>query len=266
MQKADLENADSEEKCLISKDEIYELLKKYSIGKKPLSRLLGWGETTVIRYTEGDVPTQEYSDRLFYLLNNPVFYYEVLINNRDKITKVAFEKSRRAVENCIYHCKLMKIGQAVLNEAGSELGCGALQFICYYVQVCHLYFYNEPAFEDEFNTEVNFCPYPCLQNMQEWYYRVAHRVPEELKLTQTETQLIREVVFAFRWYGMETMKGIMSLERNHLKISKNAKGEMVISHDTLKKHFDNVFSSLQIQSPKDFGKYIYPKAMVVIHE
>lgn len=266
MRKADLGNTVQEEKRLISKDEIYGLLNKYSIGKKPLSKLLGWGETTVIRYTEGDVPTKEYSDRLFYLLKNPVFYYEVLIEHKDKITKVAFEKSRRAVENCIYHCKLMKIGQAVLNEAGSELGCGALQFICYYVQVCHLYFYNEPAFEDEFNTEVNFCPYPCLQNMQEWYYKVAHKVPRELELTKEELSLIREVVFAFRWYGMETMRGIMSLERNYLKVTKNEKKEMVISHDTLKKHFDNVFGELKIQSPKDFGKYIYPKAMEVIHE
>lgn len=266
MQKAGLENTSEQQNRLISSEEIYSLLKKYDIGKKPLSKLLGWGETTVIRYTEGDVPTKEYSDRLFYLLKNPVFYYEVLINHKDKITNVAFEKSRKAVENCIYYCKLMKIGQAVLNEAGSELGCGALQFICYYVQVCHLYFFGKPAFEDEFNTEVNFCPYPCLQDMQEWYYRVAHKVPREPELTQTETQLIREVVFAFRWYGMETMRGIMSLERNYLKITKNAKGEMVISHDTLKKHFDKVFGGLQIQSPKDFGKYIYPKAMEVIHE
>ncbi len=251
---------------LVTTEEIREILEKYAIGKKPLSALLGWGETTVLRYAEGDMPTKEYSDRLRALLENPVSYFELLLGNQDKITHVAFEKSKRAVMGQIYRCKLMRIGQAVIDEAGEDFGYGSLQFLCYYVQVCHLAFYGEPAFEEEFDTKINFCPYPCLWEMQDWHYRLAGWLPCDLCLTQREYQLVREVVFAFRWYGPETMRGIMGLERNWLKVTKNQQGATVISHQTLKSYFDKVFQELGINAPKDFGKYIFQKALEVIHE
>ena len=34
----------------ITKEQLMDLIKKYKIGKKPLSKLLGWGETTVLLY------------------------------------------------------------------------------------------------------------------------------------------------------------------------------------------------------------------------
>ena len=58
---------------VITADEIRQILEKYRIGKKPLAKLLGWGETTIIRYMEGDIPTSEYSNKLKTLLDNPGF-------------------------------------------------------------------------------------------------------------------------------------------------------------------------------------------------
>ena len=49
---------------IITIKEIEEILKKYAIGKKPLSLVLGWGETTIIRYLEGNTPEKAYSDIL----------------------------------------------------------------------------------------------------------------------------------------------------------------------------------------------------------
>jgi DNA-directed RNA polymerase subunit H (RpoH/RPB5) len=53
---------------IISTDEIELILARYNIGKKPLAKLLGWGETTIIRYLEGDIPTLEYSNKLKSIL------------------------------------------------------------------------------------------------------------------------------------------------------------------------------------------------------
>ena len=61
---------------VISIPEIAAILNNYRIGKKPLAKLLGWGETTIIRYMDGDVPTKEYSDKWdatkepYYPINN----------------------------------------------------------------------------------------------------------------------------------------------------------------------------------------------------
>ena len=43
-------------------DDIERLMKIYKIGKAPLSLALGFGEVTIPRYLEGQVPSKEYSD------------------------------------------------------------------------------------------------------------------------------------------------------------------------------------------------------------
>ena len=55
----------------ISKDEILQILKQYNIGRKPLSLLLGWGQTTILRYLSGITPTPEYSKDLFHICYAP---------------------------------------------------------------------------------------------------------------------------------------------------------------------------------------------------
>ena len=55
-----LDKAYREEEGLISQEEIDLILTKYDVGKRPLSLLLGWGEGTVTRYLDGDIPTKQY--------------------------------------------------------------------------------------------------------------------------------------------------------------------------------------------------------------
>ena len=78
---------------IITKEEIEEILKKYNIGKKPFSIVLGLGEINVIRYLKGSNPTKEISDLLKNILNNPFLYELYLICNKDKISEVAYKKS-----------------------------------------------------------------------------------------------------------------------------------------------------------------------------
>ena len=46
---------------LVTVDDIEKLMKIYKIGKAPLSLALGFGEVTIPRYMEGQVPSKEYS-------------------------------------------------------------------------------------------------------------------------------------------------------------------------------------------------------------
>lgn len=87
-----------EKKGLISPRQIDELLKKYNIGKRPLAQLLGWGEITITRFLEGQLPSKEYSNKLLDLLNNPQKFKNVLKRNKNKITSVAYKKACKAVE------------------------------------------------------------------------------------------------------------------------------------------------------------------------
>lgn len=78
---------------------IREIPKKYAIGKRPLSLLLGWGEQTFSRYCNGDIPTKQYSDILNKLYNDPAYYSDLLEEKKDNLkSPLAYSKSRKAVD------------------------------------------------------------------------------------------------------------------------------------------------------------------------
>ena len=82
---------------IISLSKILEIPKKYNIGKRPLSLLVGWGEMTFTRYCDGDIPTKQYSDMLLRIYEEPIFYLSLLEENRGNLkSQMAYEKSKRA--------------------------------------------------------------------------------------------------------------------------------------------------------------------------
>ena len=70
---------------IISLEHILEIPKKYNIGKRPLSLLLGWGEQTFSRYCDGDMPTKQYSMILERIFNEPSYYLELLESNKARL-------------------------------------------------------------------------------------------------------------------------------------------------------------------------------------
>lgn len=66
---------------IITKDEILNILKKYQVSQKFMSKLLGWGEITLTRYISGGyTPNLENSNKLKEL-ENPHLFWEVLEHN-----------------------------------------------------------------------------------------------------------------------------------------------------------------------------------------
>ena len=57
--------------AIISREEILQILDKYNIGRKPLSILLGWGQTTILRYLSGITTTTEYFKEPYHIFQEP---------------------------------------------------------------------------------------------------------------------------------------------------------------------------------------------------
>ena len=74
-------------------DDIEKLMKIYKIGKAPLSLALGFGEVTIPRYLEGQVPSKEYSDVVRAALVSPAYMKQKLMENRGKLTDAAYKKA-----------------------------------------------------------------------------------------------------------------------------------------------------------------------------
>ena len=77
-------------------------MKIYKIGKGPLSLALGFGEITVTRYLDGQIPSKEYSDIMKAALSSPAYMKEKLQENRDKIAPTAYKKSMEAAIQLYY--------------------------------------------------------------------------------------------------------------------------------------------------------------------
>ena len=83
---------------IVTVKDIERLMKLYKIGKGPLSLALGFGEVTIPRYLEGQIPSKEYSDIIKSALSSPAFMREKLAGNREKLTDAAYKKAMAAAE------------------------------------------------------------------------------------------------------------------------------------------------------------------------
>ena len=84
---------------LVSIEDIERLMKIYKIGKAPLSLALGFGEVTIPRYLEGQVPSKEYSDIVKAALASPAYMKQKLMENREKLTDAAYKKAMAAADS-----------------------------------------------------------------------------------------------------------------------------------------------------------------------
>ena len=90
------------ENGLVPLDVVRAIPKKYDIGQRPLSLLLGWDEQTFTRYYDGDVPSRQYSDMLRRIYNEPEYYSELLEANKGSLkSSLAYSKSRQATDRIL---------------------------------------------------------------------------------------------------------------------------------------------------------------------
>lgn len=122
---------------IVSIEDIKDLMKIYNIGKTPLSLALGFGEITITRYIEGQVPSKEYSDVIRRALSSPAFMIEMLNQNRGKIADSAYIKAMKAAENLEKAFTIsdrMQGAIAYIFHTIDEAAPMALQTMLYYIE------------------------------------------------------------------------------------------------------------------------------------
>ncbi|GAA4654573.1 DUF4065 domain-containing protein [Anaerocolumna aminovalerica] len=240
--------------AIISVEEIRGILDNFNIGKKPLSKLLGWGETTIIRYIEGDVPTLEYSNKLKTIANDPYYYLDILTQNKDNITGVAFNKSRKAVLTKIMETKLSLVTQYIINLTEGEVCPTYIQWLLYFSQAFSLALYDKELFEDDYIINFNYVPYPDVYNKLK-KHGINFLEIDMSRLKSEETKLIEKVVECFSWYGTKALKALHTYERTLLRISRDKDSNKIISKEALKNYFKEVLSYYNIYSLNEIYRY-----------
>lgn len=248
---------------LISKEEILQILDKYNIGRKPLSVLLGWGQTTILRYLNDVTPTPEYSKELFHILNDPSYYLDVLTAHKDCITELAYRKSRQAVQHLLVGSRLSLIAQYIINRAFGDISALRVQAILYYSQCFSLALYDRALFEDDCSLHASaFIPYPSIYNrMREHGCRMLEIATNAI--SSEDLALIDQIYNSLEWYGPEAIRTVTSFERPALqmKLRRSKKKSMDsdiignISHSMLKSYFTTILAGYNITKPREINAY-----------
>lgn len=133
----ELEEKFRRKKDLINISDIKKILEKYNVEKRPLSKLLGFGELTITRYIDGQLPSAKYSNILFEVLRDEQKMKEYVEANKEEVSAMAVNKVMRAIEKCEaakkYNNSAEKIALYIVSS-GREITNLLLQKILYYVK------------------------------------------------------------------------------------------------------------------------------------
>ena len=77
---------------LIDLNQISEILEKYNIGKETLADVAGFGKVTIKRYYYGFIPSREYSEVLFKILNDEQYFIGLVEEHKNKLKDIAYRK------------------------------------------------------------------------------------------------------------------------------------------------------------------------------
>ena len=229
---------------LVSMDDIERLMKIYKIGKAPLSLALGFGEVTIPRYLEGQVPSKEYSDVVKAALASPAYMKQKLMENQGKLTDAAYKKAMAAADSMerlfSVSDKMLKV-IAYVFEKLEEVTPLMLQKLLYFIQGIYSALHGKPIFVEDCRAWIHGPVYPEVYDLfRDFKYnpiddaRFALLEGTEDVLTEDEKCVIDLVVNTFGMYGGKVLEKITHNETPWIEARKGY-GDSIPSSELLPK-------------------------------
>lgn len=253
---------------IISLEKILEIPQKYSIGKRPLSLLLGWGEMTFTRYCDGDMPTKQYSDVLQRIYDDPEFYLSLLEKNKGNLKSLhAYEKSKRRVKELLSgqkteDSKIEDVVEYILSQCGGDITHLAMQKALYYVQGFYNAFTNTFLFTQDCEAWVHGPVYREIYNRYSSYgYDPidSNGMFDVSVFTDTEKAVIDSVIQNLCCYSGKILERFTHSEMPWLKtrgdLPADAPSDRIISKEDIGEYFSAVKQKYNMLTPSDIENY-----------
>ncbi|MBU3217236.1 DUF4065 domain-containing protein (plasmid) [Clostridium estertheticum] len=263
-----LYNAFRKQNNIISLNNILEIPQKYNIGKRPLSLLMGWGEQTFTRYSDGDMPTKQYSEILKNIYEDPNYYLSILEANKNKLkSQSTYEKSKIATQTILGIEQIS--GTEKIDVTINYLLCKceditplALQKLLYYVQGFYYAFTKCFIFEENCEAWVHG---PVYKNV---YYKYKEYCFDPIKcndfsnnivLTSLEKTIIDSVIRNLSGYSGKMLEAFTHLETPWLATRGDlptlASTDREIDRDLISSYFTKVKQKYNMLNPSDISEY-----------
>jgi Uncharacterized phage-associated protein len=255
---------------LVSIGDIEKLMELYKIGKAPLSLALGFGEVTVPRYLEGQIPSKEYSDIIKAALASPAYMKSRLAVNRGKITGTAYKKAMAAADSLE---SLFSVSEKMLRviacvfEKLEEVTPLMLQKLLYFIQGVHSALYGNPIFDEDCRAWIHGPVYPEVYDLfRDFKYNpiddarfVLFEGTEDV-LTEDEKKVIDLVVNTFGMYGGKALERITHKEepwKNARKgYSDSIPSSEVLTKERIRTYYEAVNAEYGIGTESGLRNYI----------
>lgn len=264
----ELENEFRKRKELITISDIKKILEKYNVEKRPLSKLLGFGELTITRYIDGQLPSARYSEILYDVLKNEQKMKEYVATNKEDVSVVAVNKVLRAIEKCEMEKKYDNSAEKIalyIISSGKEITNLLLQKILYYVKAISGIFEGEsiilepceawkfgPVFPSVYEKYREF-------GKQEIELNVSKEYVNEL-LSESEKQIIDYVMNTFGIYNAWFLKDLTHLEEPWIAARKGLSEEdacrNLMDEDIISKYFAKINKMYNLKTNAGVEAYI----------
>lgn len=268
-----VQEIDEQYRCaedLVSVEDIKKMMKIYQIGKAPLSLALGFGEVTISRYLEGQIPSKEYSDIMRSVLVSPPFMKRKLNENKEKITDAAY---RKAMAAAIRLEKLFSVSEKLLRiiayvfERLEEVTPLMLQKLLYFIQGIYSAVHRREIFAEECMAWVHGPVYPEVYDLfKDFKYnpiddaRFAVLAGTREELTEDEKEVIDLVVNTFGMYGGKVLEKITHNEdpwKNARKgCEDHSPSHEIITKESIQSYYEAVDKVYGIHSEEGIKRYI----------
>lgn len=251
---------------IVSLEMIQAIPKKYAIGKRPLSRLLGWGEQTFTRYCDGDMPTRQYSDILKKIYREPQYFAEILEKNKDKLkSQLAYEKSRNAIKTLLKtrseKTKIDSVTAYVLHQC-EDITPLALQKVLYYIQGFYFAFYDTFLFSEDCEAWIHGPVYRDIY----YEYRDYHFDPIQNSDTfditifsSSEIAILDSVVNNICCYSGKVLEQFTHMEHPWMTtrgdLCEHTGSVRMIEKELIADYFHNIKEIYSMRGPEDIKKY-----------
>lgn len=251
---------------------IDQILLRYKIGKKPLSLILGWGESTIARYYQDDSTISPiYAQQLKKILESPTEFEHFLEMNQSLITQIAYKKSRKALNELLQKnaatntsSKINSVCVYILMRSKDTTPL-ALQKLLYYAQNFYKVFKGEFLFEEDCEAWVHGPVYKeVYDQFKEYQYipingrNLADEV-ETIELSYNEMEILDQVIAHFGCYSGSMLKNMTHLERPWIEargeLSPSSSCQNILTKESMSNYFTEVQSKYNLLNSFDIADY-----------
>lgn len=239
----------------IIKEQLLSIMERYNIGKKPLSRLLGWGDTTIMRYLNGVEPNREFAIKIERLAVNPWEYIQILEQNKEHITDTAYKKTKKAVYQEIFRDRSIEAMQYVITLADGDIAPYRVISVLYYAQVCSLVLRGLPLFEEEADFSTNqSMVYPRLYEQMK-QYGIHLLSPEHSSFSIEEQDYLKQVYLVLNRYSPNALKALFIREKRRIRHNLGQEIKLV-GYESLTSQYEESLKKVGLKNLSDLKNYL----------